>query len=684
MPSDSMNIGVTGIDAYQAQIDVISNNIANVGTVAYKGQSLSFQDLLYQTQQPGSGPTATSGGINYQQIGIGVKVGGTDTDATQGGVQTTGVTTNMMINGDGYFILKNVDGTGTPKYTRDGDFSLSSGGTLFDSTSGQAVMGYSANPAGVIQPGMGAIQVPIGLKAQATATGQGLKAGPTGDKVFDMSYGGNLNSGNYATAVAAAATAAAAPAVAATAAALASAASVTDSTLASTSIAAVGTDLASVSTSYGGTIATDISTAVTDLRLSNTAALAYANGTGTAAAATMAATVSAAASATVSADLATSSANATAAASLVGATAASVATAAGYTIMPGATTTVSQELAYVTSAATTFTFDSTAAGTASSAAVNATSNALALGTISTQTAANTSATTIAAAFATSATTNAATAGTTIYDSLGAPHLMNVTFTAANLAAMPMNVNNAAGVATEAATAWTYTLTSTDGTLFSNGTTTSTPQYAFYDQGGQFINTSGTSSPSPTSVHTAGSAPSAAAGNGLSITQWGSPAGSDNSAKAVAPPPAGPIGIDLSALTAQSASATLASTGQNGYAPGTLSNMTVGTDGTITGSYTNGESTTLGRVALATFQNEAGLLRTGSNDYLESVDSGQAQIGTADSGRFGTITGNALELSNVSIGDQFTKLIVAQNAFTANSKSITTANEDDQTVIGLIH
>jgi flagellar hook protein FlgE len=500
MPSDSMNIGVSGLDAYQAQIDVISNNIANVGTTAYKGQTLSFQDLLYQTQQPGSAPSKTSGGINFQQVGIGVKVGGTDTDPTQGGVQTTGVTTNMMINGDGYFVMKNADGTGTPKYTRNGDFSLSADGLLFDPTSGQAVMGLSADSRGNITAGTaGPIQIPIGLKSQATATGQGILAGPTGDKMFSMSFGGNLDSTQYAAAVSAG---------------------------------------------------------------SN----------------------------------------------------------------PG--------------------------------------------------------------------TSFATAGTTIYDSLGGAHLVQITFQPQISSAgvgVPMLVSNAAGVAVTAATEWAYNLTATDGTLFNQGlgnpsTSISPVQYAFFDQNGQFINTSGISVPNAaTDVHAASAPPSAATGDQISVTQWGTPAGANNSVTipAAVAPPSGPIGIDFAGMTANAATNQVRATYQDGYAPGTLSNISVANDGTITGSFTNGQSVGLARVALATFQNEGGLLRVGGDEYLESVDSGMAQVGTAATGRFGSIAGNSLELSNVSIGDQFTKLLLAQNAFTANSKSITTANADDQTVINLI-
>ena len=198
-----MNIGVTGMDAYQQQIDIISNNIANVGSTGYKAQGVTFQDLLYQTQLPASGPTGTNGGSNAQQIGIGVKVGSTDTDLTQGGIQTTGVNTNMMVNGDGYFILGNSDGTGTRTYTRDGDFSLNQNGMLYDPSSGLSVMGFPANAKGLITAAgaPGPIQIPIGLKATAIATGAGTKLGPASDKVFDMTFAGNLDSTQYAAAV---------------------------------------------------------------------------------------------------------------------------------------------------------------------------------------------------------------------------------------------------------------------------------------------------------------------------------------------------------------------------------------------------------------------------------------------------------------------------------------------------
>jgi flagellar hook protein FlgE len=142
MAFDSLFIGVTGLTAYQSQIDTISNNIANVGTVGYKGQDVTFQDLLYQNTGFASAPTTSNGGINAQQVGDGVKIGSIDTDFTQGGLQTTGINTNLAINGDGFFTLANTDGSGSPSYTRDGDFSLNEQGYLYDPTSGKAVLGY--------------------------------------------------------------------------------------------------------------------------------------------------------------------------------------------------------------------------------------------------------------------------------------------------------------------------------------------------------------------------------------------------------------------------------------------------------------------------------------------------------------------------------------------------------------
>src|SRR5271155_747764 len=150
MAFDALFTGITGLNAYQSWIDMISNNIANTATTGYKDQRMTFADLFYQQVAAPSGPTAARGGTNPQDQGLGVKVNSIDTEFAQGGLQTTGVNTDLALSGDGFFILRNVDGSSSPVYTRDGAFSLNSNGLLYDPASGLAVQGYEANSSGQI------------------------------------------------------------------------------------------------------------------------------------------------------------------------------------------------------------------------------------------------------------------------------------------------------------------------------------------------------------------------------------------------------------------------------------------------------------------------------------------------------------------------------------------------------
>jgi flagellar hook protein FlgE len=492
MASDSLFIGVSGLSAYQNQIDVISNNIANVGTVGYKGQDVEFQDLLYQNLGFASAPTTSRGGINAQQQGDGIQIAAIDTSFTQGGLETTGVNTNLAINGNGFFALNDINGGGVTTYTRDGDFSLNESGFLYSPSNGLAVLGYPVQANGSIsqvappQP----IQIPFGLKSIAVGTGFGAKSGPTGDKQFDVSLGGNLDQTDYITAVSSA-----------------------------------GANL----------VATTITT-------------------------------------------------------------------------------------------------------------------------------------------------------TVYDSLGGPHEVQITYqpdpNAKGGLLLPATVNNAQGVATTAATEYSYTVTSTDGSL-NAGSTILGKGFIFFDQNGQFINASGSAVGAAAADHVAGTAPSTATGDLFTVTQWAAPANANN-ATTVGLGTANPssIGLDFSSMTSLNSSATANTVSQNGFAPGILSNITIGQDGTITGAFTNGQNQTLGRLALASFQNEDGLVRLGGNQFSVSANSGIAQYGFANQGDLGSIDAGSLEQSNVSIASEFTKMIMAQRAFEANGKSITTADQDLQTVIGL--
>lgn len=479
MGFDALFTGISGLDAYQSQIDMISNNIANVGTTGFKGQRMTFADMFYQSQGFASAPTQTNGGVNPMETGLGVKVNSIDTNFSQGGLQTTGINTDLAFNGDGFFMLRNLNGSGQPIYTRDGAFSLNSNGVLYDPATGLAVQGYMANGNGVVTGSgtPGTITVPIGLQMQATATGgpNAVKVGPQNDQVFDMALGGSLDQTQYSVAAA------------------------------------------------GGTPTTKTLT------------------------------------------------------------------------------------------------------------------------------------------------------TTIYDSLGNAHQATITLTPAVMAAGQGTVNNASGTAVQPATSWTYSVAFNDGSTMTAGDNTG---YVWFDSNGQFINTSGDAAGA--NVHSVGTAPSPSAagtgaGDAIQISGW--PAGNNSTAPQN-------IAIDFSSMSALAGTPTANVLSQNGFAAGTLSNITVGQDGSVLGSFTNGQQKTIAQLAVATFQNEGGLNRIGGNAFQQSANSGLAQIGTANSGRYGAIVAGSLEESNVSLADEFTKMIVAQRAFEANTRGITTADQNMQDVIGM--
>ncbi|WP_028222977.1 flagellar hook protein FlgE [Paraburkholderia oxyphila] len=120
--------------------------------------------------------------------------------------------------------------------------------------------------------------------------------------------------------------------------------------------------------------------------------------------------------------------------------------------------------------------------------------------------------------------------------------------------------------------------------------------------------------------------------------------------------------------------------QNGYASGTLSNFSIGSDGTITGNYSNGQTKTLGQVVLANFNNPNGLLNLGGNQFQETAASGVPQISTPGSTNHGTLTGGAVEDSNVDLTNQLVDLITAQRNYQANAQTIKTQQTVDQTLL----
>ncbi len=122
--------------------------------------------------------------------------------------------------------------------------------------------------------------------------------------------------------------------------------------------------------------------------------------------------------------------------------------------------------------------------------------------------------------------------------------------------------------------------------------------------------------------------------------------------------------------------------QNGYEAGNLKSMRVDLDGSIIGVYTNGLVKTLGALALATFENQDGLMKGGRNLFYGSIESGPAKIGMAQTGTRGSIFASSLEESNVDLAQEFVQMIMTQRGFQANSRSITTTDTMYEEVLNL--
>lgn len=126
----SMFSGVSGLKTHQIRMDVIGNNIANVNTVGYKSSRMSFQEIYSQTVRGAGASSGGVGGTNPQQIGLGVTVGSIDVNHSKGSIQRTDSATDMMVDGNGFFILTNDESAQNKFYTRAGNFVLDNQGFL--------------------------------------------------------------------------------------------------------------------------------------------------------------------------------------------------------------------------------------------------------------------------------------------------------------------------------------------------------------------------------------------------------------------------------------------------------------------------------------------------------------------------------------------------------------------------
>ena len=228
---------------------------------------------------------------------------------------------------------------------------------------------------------------------------------------------------------------------------------------------------------------------------------------------------------------------------------------------------------------------------------------------------------------------------TVYDSLGASHVLNFTFT-----------NTGPGQ-------WSYAVTIPPGDLGAKGAVTNGTGTLSFDSNGNLIAPTAKNQPTITITGLADGAADLpftwqlySNGTGL-MTQVAAPS------------------------STQSAN-------QDGSSSGSLVNFTIGSDGTVTGSFSNGKTQALGQLALATFANNDGLQLQGNTDFTPTLASGQAVVGAPNAGGRGSLSGGALELSNVDIATEFANLIVAQRGYEADAKAVTTFDQITQDTIAL--
>src|SRR6056297_569301 len=166
----SMYSGVSGLKTHQTKLDVIGNNIANVNTVAYKSSSVTFQEVLSQTVASAQPPNNSgTGGTNPSQVGLGTTIGAISTNHANGNIQTTDSTTDLALDGGGFFVVS--DGL-SDSYTRAGNFSIDSAGNLV-TVNGEKVMGWNKGTNDTIDTSMPLESVSLSsLTMEAKSTGE--------------------------------------------------------------------------------------------------------------------------------------------------------------------------------------------------------------------------------------------------------------------------------------------------------------------------------------------------------------------------------------------------------------------------------------------------------------------------------------------------------------------------------
>ncbi len=584
--TSSLFVGLSGMQTNESRMDVIGNNISNVNTYAFKSQRVNFQTQFYNTLSFGSASNGNYGGTNPMEVGTGVTVGAITKNFTAGAPETTGIKSDLAIQGDGMFIVEDVEGA--HHYTRDGSFQFNSENYLL-SSDGYYLQGYGIDDNfNVVKGSLSRIRVPLGEITTAESTSK-------------VSFSGDLNSDG------------------------------TPALVEDTAAAVAGTlkangDLRMILNSQtlneaGGPISD--ATLLADIRNDDSTALVEVGNV-------------------IKMEEAIKGG----------------VTLSTRSFVVESTTTVGDYMSWLEGSLGINTDESlsdldddtttleitplpgvrvNAAGDGIEIVCNmGDENVVDMQTrkaisITQGTAANPIETGNPFAYYQDDTLDltgieSVRTSFTAYDSLGTP--MDV-----DLILVMMSKTNAG-------TTWRYYAESPDDTDLSRVVGTGLIEF---DSNGQFLDSS------------SGTITIDRNNTGASTPQTISLEFSDMDGYA----------ITNSAISLLS---------QDGFQSGTLQDYSIGSDGVITGSFTNGLTRQLGQVVLATFRNYEGLLAESDNLYSLGPNSGNPIIKSPGELGSGTITSTALELSNVDLSKEFINLIVSSTGFSASSKVIQTSND----------
>lgn len=687
-----MYSGITGLRNFQDQLDIVANNIANVNTVGYKGSRATFQTTLFQTLNAGNAPQNQLGGTNPMQIGLGSQLASIDKLMTQGSPMSTGKATDLMIQGEGFFILS--DGTGQ-YYTRAGNFTRDYNGFFVDPASGMKLQGWTAkinqegkriidtnDPIGDIQISSG--QVMAAKQTSFVRLAHNLNAGAgiqdttivvkstTGENIpvkfsfkRDMSEENkDKNVYNWTASVVGSDYKFAVDNGSGT---------LTSTTQISGKVELddTGNVISWVNYDGGGDPLAESKISIYDIN----GEIVQANGTSvpvdtSAGSATLTGSLrvtdnttgktvyydpedidisfDAFGNLTITLNIDGTPVNFTGTASTVGKfneLLSNGITSGDYTLtglrLTGATDTdtINASQPFPNLKSVREMIQPPSGGAIRFTDLNNPTNFSEANYIS----------------------PSVTTSTVVYDSLGNPYNVYLKFSKID------------------ANTWYWKAELEDGTPLYKSTADgqlvddSAEGVIAFDSNGNIAATQWKINTAGTIDQTIGDGDDGAAGFWFDPAELG--AALDPSVDPQSAAGAGPVNVSINfqQLSQFFAENSIAVTEQDGNAQGTLESFAINTNGQIIGSFTNGLTAPLGQVALATFNNPEGLSAIGNSMYAMSSNSGLPQIGVSGVGGRGSINPGALEMSNVDLAEEFTNMIIAQRGFQANSRSITTAD-----------